>query len=164
MTLTDRIARVGYSKDKSDVPPARGNRIPNGRDYRTWAILPAALALAGFLICHLIGAPQAMAVFAAIDALTWGQALAAIVPTDDGIEFVTIAVATSAAVLILVGMLLVEVHLTGTFLWVFIGIGAVSLSIQMVTWYARTVSLRARPVLPQRVPSIINGKIILEDR
>jgi hypothetical protein len=164
VTLTDRIAGVGYSKDKSGGPHARGNRIPSGRDYRTWAIIPAALALAGFLICHLIGAPQAMAVFAAIDALTWGQALAAIVPSDDGIEFATIAAATSAAVLILAGMLLVELHLTGAFLWVFIGVGAVSLSIQMLTWYARTASLRTRPVRPQRVPSIIDGKIILEDR
>jgi len=44
-----------------------------------------------------------MAVFAAIDALTWGFALAAIVPTENGLEFSMIAVASSFAVLILAG-------------------------------------------------------------
>jgi hypothetical protein len=113
---------------------------------------------------HLAGAPQATALFAALDVLTWGQALAAIVPTEDGLEFSTVSVATSAAVLVLVGMLLVELRLTGAFLWLFLGLGALSLFVQIISFSVHRAPSGARFVPPQRVPSIIDGRVVLEDR
>ena len=123
-----------------------------------------ALAWIGFIAAHGAGLLAATAIFAAADALTWGQAVAALVPTEDGVEFSTISVATSAALLALVGMLLVEIRLTGAFFWVFVGVGALSLAIQIVSFLIQIVSFQAENAPPQSVPSIIDGRIVVEKR
>lgn len=135
-----------------------------GRDYRAWAIVLGAVAWIGFIAAHGAGLLAATAIFAAADALTWGQAVAALVPTEDGVEFSTISVATSAALLALVGMLLVEIRLTGAFFWVFVGVGALSLAIQIVSFLIQIVSFQAENAPPQSVPSIIDGRIVVEKR
>ncbi|MGA3145973.1 MAG: hypothetical protein ABSF33_00700 [Acidimicrobiales bacterium] len=139
-------------------------RALGGRDYRAWGIALGALAWIGFMAAHGAGLLQATAIFAAVDALTWGQAVGALVPTEDGLEFSTISVATSAALLVLVGMLLVEVRLTGAFFWVFVAVGALSLVIQIMSFVIQIVSFQAKNAPPQSVPSIIGGRIVMEER
>ncbi len=116
------------------------------------------------MAAHGAGLLEAAAVFAAVDALTWGQAVAALVPTRDGLEFSTISVATSAALLILVGMLLVELRLTGAFFWMFLSVGTLSLVIQIASFVIQIVSFQAKNAPPQSVPSIIDGRIVMEGR
>ena len=66
--------------------------------------------------------------------------------------------------LILGGVLLVELRLTGTFPWLFVCLGALSLVVQVVTYRARAAASKVRLVTPRRVPSIVDGRIVLEDR
>ena len=157
---------VGTGLSLSFITLSRRHRASalGGRDYRTWGIALGALAWVGFVAAHGAGLLVATAVFAAVDALTWGQAVAALVPTEDGLEFSTISVATSAALLVLVGMVIVELRLTGAFFWVFVAVGALSLVIQIVSFVVQIVSFRAENVPPQSVPSIIDGRVVLENR
>lgn len=160
----DRLEGFGLALGVARNPVARGTEESSGRNYRNWALVTAIVAWGGFVTCHFVGASQAMAVFAAIDALTWGFALAAIVPTENGLEFSMIAVASSFAVLILAGMLLVELRLTGAFFWIFLGVGAASLCVQIAVFCSQIASLRLEHAPPQKVPSIIDGRIVMEDR
>ncbi len=146
--------------------PLHDHRIRSlgGRDYRAWGFVIGALAWTGFVAAHGAAGPQVTAVFAALDALTWGQAVGALVPTDDGLEFSTVSVAASASLLVLVGMLLVELRLTGAFFWVFVGIGALSLIVQLLSFAVQIVSFRRTCAPPLSVPSIIDGRIVREER
>ena len=137
-------------------------RALGSRDYRAWGIALGFLAWIGFVVAHGAGLLEVSAVFAAVDALTWGQAVAALVPTEDGLEFATISVATSASLLILLGMLLVELRLTGAFFWMFLAVGALSLAIQIVSFVIQIISFQAKSAPPQSVPSIIDGRIVME--
>jgi hypothetical protein len=136
----------------------------NGRTYRAWGLGLGVLAWVGFVGCHAAALPQATAVFAALTVLTWGLALAAVVPTADGLEFSVVTVATSAALVVLVGMLLVELRWTAEFFWVFVGVGALSLAVQIVAILVQVVVFRIRSAPPQPVPSLIDGRIIREVR
>ena len=77
-------------------------------------------------------------------------------------NFATISVATSASLLILLGMLLVELRLTGAFFWMFLAVGALSLAIQIVSFVIQIISFQAKSAPPQSVPSIIDGRIVME--
>jgi hypothetical protein len=133
----------------------------NARDYRVWAVVFAALAWTGFLVAHFCGAPLATSLFAVAAALTWGQALVMPFSTEDGLEFFVVSVATSSALLILVGMLLVELRFTGEFFGIFVGIGAVSLFGQVLCLSLQAAALRPKLVPPQPVPSIIERGMVL---
>ena len=102
--------------------------------------------------------------FAAVDALTWGQAVGGLVPTESGLEFSTVSVGTSASFLVLVGMLLVELRLTGAFFWVFLAMGALSLAVQIGSFVKQIVTFQAENIPPQSVPSIIDGVIVTGNR
>jgi hypothetical protein len=133
-------------------------RALDGRRYRFWGTVVSALAWTGFVAAHLAGAPHATAVLAAVDALTWGFALGVLLPTDDGVEFSVVSVATSASLLVLGGVFLVELRLTGAFFWSFVCIGALSLFVQLLAPFLRNVSLRRRTAPPQPVPSLIDSR------
>ena len=85
-----------------------------------------------------------------LSALTWGQAVATFMPTDDGLEYGLISVATSTATLILLGMALVEARLTSTFFLAFVAVGALSLVLQIESILRRRerLSMRARSMEP----------------
>jgi hypothetical protein len=139
-------------------------RSLGGRDYRAWGIILGALAWTGFAAAHGAGLPRLTAVFAAADALTWGLAVGALVPTEDGLEYSTISVAVSASLLVLVGMFMVELRVTGAFFWVFFGLGALSLAIQMVSFAFQMASFRQSSPPPQPVPSLVDGRIVTESQ
>ncbi len=65
-------------------------------------------------------------------------------------NFATISVATSASLLILLGMLLVELRLTGAFFWMFLAVGALSLAIQIVSFVIQIISFQARTLRRSR--------------
>ena len=161
---TVQVAAARYPLRLVALPLTGRNKGLGGRDYRAWGILIAALAWIGLVAGHAAGMPQATAVFAAIDALTWGQALAVVVPTEDAVEYSVVSVATSASILVLIGTLVVELRLTGAFFWIFLGMGAAFLAIQVVALTVQIVTYRVRVRPPQRVPSIVDGRIVVEQR
>ncbi len=160
--LIDSSVGTGHPVIYTAAPHNHRIRSLGGRDYRAWGMVLAALVWTGFVAAHGTGAPRLTALFAAVDALTWGQAVGALVPTEDGLEFSTISVATSASLLVLAGMLMVELRMTGAFFWVFFGLGALSLAIQMLSFAFQMVSYRHNTAPPQAVPSIIDGRIVME--
>ncbi len=133
VTATDRfVAFVGSFLGVATHPFFRWRKALGTRDYRAWGILVAALAWTCFSAGHLVGLGAAVAVLAAIDALTWGQAASTFVTTDSCLEFCIISISISAACLILMGMVLVEFQITWASLWVFVGIGVLSLALQIL--------------------------------
>jgi hypothetical protein len=141
-TLLEQIIDTArFSVGVATLPLFRCAKLISSHDYRAIGLLVSAMAWTGVVLSHLFGMHDAMAIFASmIDALTWGQAAATFVPTEDGFEFSVLSGATSIAVLILVGMLLVELRLTGAFVGAFIGVGAVSLLLQLGSYRQRSNS------------------------
>ena len=163
--------------------PAAGRRQAGdlrGRPYRLWGVLIAAVAWIGLAVSHLVGVTQAEAVFSVIDVLTWGVAVAVLVPTDDGIEFSVVSVASSASLLVGIGVVLVKFQHTGWFVWALLAVGALSLFVQLVyllaqiRWSRRAwappqpvPSIMPQPVpsiVPRPVPSISGGQLVKAER
>ena len=141
VTPTGRvIASIGFLLSVVTHPFSRWTKALGNRNYRAWGIFIALLAWTGSTAGHLAGLGTAVAVLAAIDALTWGQALATFAPTDSCLEICIISISISVASLILIGMALVELHITDASLWVFVGIGALSLLLQVFGLWRQSVS------------------------
>ena len=139
VTPTGRIiASASFVLSVLALPFSGWSRSLRQGDCHAWGILVAVVAWVGLVACHLAGVGPLTAVFAAIGALTWGQAAAAFTPTEDGIEYYVISTVTSAACLVLVGMILVELQLTNDFFRAFVGIGVLSLLFQVVAFAGRS--------------------------
>jgi hypothetical protein len=151
------------SRTKGSLRFGRGRRrieALEGRDYRAWGAAISALAAIGFVATHLAGATQASAVFATVGVLTWGQALAVLLPTEDATEYSMLSVATSAAVLILGGMLMVGLRLTGAFFVAFVCIWALCLLVEVAVLAIQIISYRRESTHPQPAQSVRYGKFI----
>ena len=140
---------AGLSRCPTAVPRNHRIRALGGRDYRAWGGRPGRTGMDRIRGMPWYCSPEATAVFAAVDRPHLG-------PSCGGAWFPPKAVWSSPRspwppvlrFLVLVGMLLVELRLTGAFFWVFLAMGALSLAVQIGSFVNQIVTFRPRTFRP----------------
>jgi hypothetical protein len=78
--------------------------------------------------------------FVAVNALTWGLAVTTFTSINDNIELVVVSAALSVSFMILIGVAVVELHLTGTMAVAFLCVGLATLVVQALSLKSRILT------------------------